>query len=96
MKHTRSLSLFLIFFFLIGQMSLQSVQARTVPDEVQFATEVQALIEFKFSLAQLAEFVQSYIPTTHHTPLNIDYPSFRIHLVSVLLNSHYISLPPPA
>ena len=95
MKHTRSMSLFLILFFMIGQMSLHSVQIRTAPVEVKVETEFQPLIEFKFSLAQLAEFVQSYVPTANLISMYVSYPSQRIHLVSVLLNSHHISLPPP-
>lgn len=97
MKCTRSLSIFITLFFLIGQLSLNTLKYQ-VSDSSEVNTEVefQPLIEFKFSLAKLADFVEEHSPSVFSSKEKIFSQEFRIHLVSKLLDSHHICLPPPA
>lgn len=97
MKCTRSLSLFITLFFLIGQLSLHTLKYQVSnSSEVNTEVEYQPLIEFKFSLAKLAEIVEGHTPSFINTKEKISSQEFRVHLVSKLLDSHHISLPPPA
>lgn len=61
--------------------------------EINTEVEIQPLIEFKYSLAKLVELVEDLKPVVVST--EVTYPSSEFHLLSTLLNSHHICLPPP-
>ncbi|WPU67166.1 hypothetical protein [Peredibacter starrii] len=94
MKHTRSVSIFITLLFLMGQLSMHNAYARSPKtNEVNTEVEIQPLIEFKYSLAKLVELVEDQKPVVVST--DVTYPTSEFHLLSTLLNSHHICLPPP-
>ncbi|WP_408096145.1 hypothetical protein ACJVC5_13990 [Peredibacter sp. HCB2-198] len=94
MKYTRTLGIFITLLFLMGQLSMHNAYARTSEtNDISIEVEIQPLIEFKYSLAKLVELVEDQKPVVVST--EVTYPSSEFHLLSTLLNSHHICLPPP-